>query len=312
MVWNWTSNSFLGAKKLDLSQVKSEWQEFWLSLEAKTQTSIPQMKKQDSLRRMLIITPKDSSHMEDPNFVSGSIHLKLFYSPPGQKHGSLRVNIIEGKDLVRKKTLGPSDSFVVLRVQTKSYKTKYIKDTTNPCWNEEYHTSIKKFKDKFVEVLVNDLQVMESPECLGSFWICLRKLEANKELDNWYPLLSRAASLQEWEQLEKEEQEYDANFDAEERRKEEEELERKRREAQQKEEQEKAIQQKKIPLQRCVCMQSSTHQDDIRFDASNALSPNMKTWSQTKHESQPWFSPNIFFLCRFLLIGLKQKKKVGN
>lgn len=59
----------------------------------------------------------------------------------------VRVHVLGAKNLVAKDThmmgmvKGKSDPYTVLRVGNKQFKTKTIKETLSPCWNEVYEVT---------------------------------------------------------------------------------------------------------------------------------------------------------------------------
>lgn len=69
--------------------------------------------------------------------------------------GVVRVHVLEARDLVAKDThmmglvKGKSDPYTVLRVGNKHFKTKTIKETLNPRWNEVYEVIMSLYMGPF-------------------------------------------------------------------------------------------------------------------------------------------------------------------
>uniref|UniRef100_A0A8C1XHG7 Extended synaptotagmin-like protein 3 n=1 Tax=Cyprinus carpio TaxID=7962 RepID=A0A8C1XHG7_CYPCA len=104
--------------------------------------------------------------------------------------GVVRVHVLEAQDLVAKDTYmmglvkGKSDPYTVLRVGNKQFKTKTIKETLNPRWNEVYEFVIHEAPGQELEVELYD-EDTDADDFLGSFvfdlqWFTLEDIETGQ------------------------------------------------------------------------------------------------------------------------------------
>ncbi|XP_056610122.1 extended synaptotagmin-3 [Triplophysa dalaica] len=107
--------------------------------------------------------------------------------------GVVRVHVLEAKNLVAKDThmmglvKGKSDPYTVLRVGNKQFKTKTIKETLNPCWNEVYEFVIHEAPGQELEVEVYD-EDTDADDFLGRYSLDCGEVKREKELDEWLTL----------------------------------------------------------------------------------------------------------------------------
>uniref|UniRef100_A0A8C1XEJ5 Extended synaptotagmin-like protein 3 n=1 Tax=Cyprinus carpio TaxID=7962 RepID=A0A8C1XEJ5_CYPCA len=123
--------------------------------------------------------------------------------------GVVRVHVLEAQDLVAKDTYmmglvkGKSDPYTVLRVGNKQFKTKTIKETLNPRWNEVYEFVIHEAPGQELEVELYD-EDTDADDFLGSFvfdlqWFTLEDIETGQihmKLQ-WFSLHTNPALLKE-------------------------------------------------------------------------------------------------------------------
>ncbi|TRZ02742.1 hypothetical protein DNTS_005425 [Danionella cerebrum] len=107
--------------------------------------------------------------------------------------GVVRVHVLEARDLVAKDTYmmglvkGKSDPYTVLRVGNKQFKTKTIKETLNPRWNEVYEFVIHEAPGQELEVELFD-EDPDADDFLGRFSMDCGDVRKDRELDEWYTL----------------------------------------------------------------------------------------------------------------------------
>ncbi|KAA0715803.1 Extended synaptotagmin-3 [Triplophysa tibetana] len=107
--------------------------------------------------------------------------------------GVVRVHVLEAKNLVAKDThmmglvKGKSDPYTVLRVGNKQFKTKTIKETLCPCWNEVYEFVIHEAPGQELEVEVYD-EDTDADDFLGRYSLDCGEVKREKELDEWLAL----------------------------------------------------------------------------------------------------------------------------
>ncbi|CAF3802155.1 unnamed protein product [Adineta steineri] len=103
-------------------------------------------------------------------------------------HGTLRVTVVEGRNLKDEDTLGQNDAFVELYLDH-DYKqrTATIKDTNSPTWNEQFSFNLQKGQDN-LHIKVYDADEV-GKDAIGSAKVCLKKLrEAGGQSDQWVKL----------------------------------------------------------------------------------------------------------------------------
>ncbi|XP_056321243.1 extended synaptotagmin-3 [Danio aesculapii] len=107
--------------------------------------------------------------------------------------GVVRVHVLEARDLVAKDThmmglvKGKSDPYTVLRVGNKHFKTKTIKETLNPRWNEVYEFVIHEAPGQELEVELYD-EDKDADDFLGRFSMDCGDVRKDREIDKWYTL----------------------------------------------------------------------------------------------------------------------------
>uniref|UniRef100_A0A671SQX5 Extended synaptotagmin-3-like n=1 Tax=Sinocyclocheilus anshuiensis TaxID=1608454 RepID=A0A671SQX5_9TELE len=107
--------------------------------------------------------------------------------------GVVRVHVLEARDLVAKDTYmmglvkGKSDPYTVLRVGNKQFKTKTIKETLNPRWNEVYEFVIHEAPGQELEVKLYD-EDTDADDFLGRFSLDCGDVKKDREIDEWFTL----------------------------------------------------------------------------------------------------------------------------
>lgn len=161
----------------------------------KTETTTTTTKTETKVETKPPKTPKDA--------VSGDIHLKIWYQP-GQTEdkkilGSLFVNVVAGRNLIAKDKNGKSDPFCEVNLYKRTKKTKVIKETLNPQWNEVMEFNVRKFsRQSILEVVVWDEDKLTN-DFMGVFRVdvspAYNKPKTSTEegcvLDEWYTVLTK-------------------------------------------------------------------------------------------------------------------------
>jgi hypothetical protein len=137
-----------------------------------------------------------------PESVTGPIdHLHL------RHQGLLVLNIVQAADLPSADRNGKSDPFVEVSAQaTAVHKTRVVKASLDPVWNETLHVLVQEPKTQAVRVEVFDHDVINVKELLqvnilkgardvlgsktllGRVSLPVRDFEAGVQSDAWYPL----------------------------------------------------------------------------------------------------------------------------
>ncbi|XP_042619559.1 extended synaptotagmin-3-like isoform X2 [Cyprinus carpio] len=107
--------------------------------------------------------------------------------------GIVRVHVLEARDLVAKDTFmmglvkGKSDPYTVLRVGNKQFKTKTIKETLNPRWNEVYEFVIHEAPGQELELELYD-EDTDADDFLGRYSLDCGDVRKDREIDEWFTL----------------------------------------------------------------------------------------------------------------------------
>ncbi|KAL4618066.1 extended synaptotagmin-3-like [Arapaima gigas] len=107
--------------------------------------------------------------------------------------GIARVRLIEAQDLVAMDTYmmgmmkGKSDPYGVLRVGTIQFRSKTIKETLDPYWNEVYEFMIHEAPGQELEVELYD-EDTDKDDFLGSFRLDFGEVKKKRLLDKWFTL----------------------------------------------------------------------------------------------------------------------------
>ncbi|KAH0543566.1 hypothetical protein FGG08_002127 [Glutinoglossum americanum] len=106
------------------------------------------------------------------------VKMKLDASESINNMGTLRVDILDGQELPAADRSGKSDPYCKFELNGKDvYKTKTIKKTLNPVWNENFEVSIPSRTAAKFKVRVYDWDFGDSADFLGAADINLESLE---------------------------------------------------------------------------------------------------------------------------------------
>ncbi|XP_014851559.1 PREDICTED: extended synaptotagmin-3-like isoform X2 [Poecilia mexicana] len=107
--------------------------------------------------------------------------------------GVVRVHVLEAKDLVAKDTYmmgmvkGKSDPYVTLRVGNRHFKTKTIKESLAPKWNEVYEFVVHEAPGQELEIELFD-EDRDKDDFLGKYNLDFGEVKREKEMDQWFHL----------------------------------------------------------------------------------------------------------------------------
>ncbi|XP_056418289.1 extended synaptotagmin-1 [Hyla sarda] len=105
----------------------------------------------------------------------------------------LRVFILEAESLIAKDNFmggmikGKSDPYVVVRSGGKSVKTRVIKETLNPHWDQSFEIIVTDVPGQDIEFLLFDKDI-DKDDSLGSCKVAVKKVLKQKAVDEWLPL----------------------------------------------------------------------------------------------------------------------------
>uniref|UniRef100_A0A673M5U0 Extended synaptotagmin-2-like n=1 Tax=Sinocyclocheilus rhinocerous TaxID=307959 RepID=A0A673M5U0_9TELE len=107
--------------------------------------------------------------------------------------GILRIHFLEAQDLVGKDKFlgglikGRSDPYGVIQLGNQLFRSKIIKETVNPKWNEVYEAFVYDHPGQNVEIELYD-EDHDKDDYLGSLTINVDELEKEQKLDEWFVL----------------------------------------------------------------------------------------------------------------------------
>ncbi|XP_059199642.1 extended synaptotagmin-3 isoform X2 [Centropristis striata] len=108
--------------------------------------------------------------------------------------GVVRVHLLEARDLVPKDTYmmglvkGKSDPYATLTVGNKHCKSKTIKETLFPTWNEVYEFVVHEAPGQELEMELFD-EDTDKDDKLGTFNLDFGEVKRDIEMDEWFPLV---------------------------------------------------------------------------------------------------------------------------
>ncbi|XP_062862422.1 extended synaptotagmin-3 [Trichomycterus rosablanca] len=107
--------------------------------------------------------------------------------------GVVRVHVLEAQELVAMDTVmlglvkGKSDPYAVLRVGNQRFRTKTVKETLNPRWNEVYEFIVHEAPGQELEVELFDKDT-DKDDFMGRFKLDFGEVKKDKEIKRWFPL----------------------------------------------------------------------------------------------------------------------------
>ncbi|XP_068186269.1 extended synaptotagmin-3 [Antennarius striatus] len=107
--------------------------------------------------------------------------------------GVVRVNLVEARDLVAKDTYmlglvkGKSDPYATLRVGTRHFKSKTVKENLHPKWNEVYEFVIHEAPGQELELEIFD-EDADKDDFIGRYNLDFGEVKQEKQMDQWFPL----------------------------------------------------------------------------------------------------------------------------
>ncbi|XP_067220013.1 extended synaptotagmin-2-A isoform X2 [Chanodichthys erythropterus] len=107
--------------------------------------------------------------------------------------GVLRIHFLEAQDLVGKDTFlggmikGKSDPYGVIQLGNQLFRSKVIKESLNPKWNEVYEAFVYDQPGQNVEIELYD-EDTDKDDFLGSLTINVDELQKEQKVDEWFVL----------------------------------------------------------------------------------------------------------------------------
>ncbi|XP_056090517.1 extended synaptotagmin-2 isoform X2 [Rhinichthys klamathensis goyatoka] len=107
--------------------------------------------------------------------------------------GVLRIHFLEAQDLVGKDTFlggmikGKSDPYGVLQLGNQLFRSKVIKESINPKWNEVYEACVYDHSGQNLEIELYD-EDTDKDDFLGSLTLNVDELQKEQKVDEWFVL----------------------------------------------------------------------------------------------------------------------------
>ena len=112
------------------------------------------------------------------------------------QHHTLNIQVIEAKEVPSMDRNGLSDPFLKLYLlgpkpneKKEETKTKIIKKTLNPVWNEEFHFSIKSLGTDILHMSFKDWNSIGKDDPISTYELQIRDLIPGKVYDEWLPFI---------------------------------------------------------------------------------------------------------------------------
>jgi len=110
---------------------------------------------------------------------------------------SLRVDIIEAKNLIKADTFGMSDPYVIVTVGEQTWRTSVIKNNLNPVW-KEFHVFKLTGATSILLSLKDEDNHKSNDDPLGECLINLDRTLLGQigcgPIDEWYPVMLKGVA----------------------------------------------------------------------------------------------------------------------
>lgn len=99
----------------------------------------------------------------------------------------LHIRAVEAKDLPKMDVVGKSDPFLKFRVtpSKETYKTKFVKQTFEPKWNEEFHIPVPN-QDSVLHVELFDMDKVSADDLISTRDFELNHFKVGEVYEDWY------------------------------------------------------------------------------------------------------------------------------
>ncbi|XP_053492193.1 extended synaptotagmin-1 [Ictalurus furcatus] len=108
--------------------------------------------------------------------------------------GVLRIHLLEGQNLIPKDNLmggmvkGKSDPYIIINIGSSTFKSRVIKDTLNPTWNEMYEVVLTDLPGQDLSLEIFDKDIDMKDDFMGRLKIKLSDIITSKHMDEWFTL----------------------------------------------------------------------------------------------------------------------------
>nr|XP_046148276.1 extended synaptotagmin-2-A-like isoform X2 [Oncorhynchus gorbuscha] len=135
------------------------------------------------------------SYLVSPNRITiplvGDVELAQLRFP--MPKGVLRIHFLEAQDLEGKDKFlgglikGKSDPYGVLHIGNQLFRSKTIKESLHPKWNEVYEALVYEHSGQHLEIELFD-EDPDKDDFLGSLMIDMKELHKEQKVDEWFDL----------------------------------------------------------------------------------------------------------------------------
>ena len=183
-------NKLLGSTTLDIPVLTSQepLDEIWFPLDGVRSGQV-----------QLSAEYVPSSDLEDPNNRKmsggplrdhGSLGApRSAKSPANDKLGTIQLDLLMGKDLIKTDLVGKSDPYAIITHGDQRFKTPVQKNTQNPEWNIQCPIEVPDGNDRNISIELYDSDKFGKDKFLGNLNMDIAKIMNLGQLDEgWYPL----------------------------------------------------------------------------------------------------------------------------
>ena len=110
-------------------------------------------------------------------------------SPANDKLGTIQLDLLMGKDLIKTDLVGKSDPYAIITHGDQRFKTPVQKNTQNPEWNIQCPIEVPDGNDRNISIELYDSDKFGKDKFLGNLNMDIAKIMNLGQLDEgWYPL----------------------------------------------------------------------------------------------------------------------------
>lgn len=100
----------------------------------------------------------------------------------------LHIRAVEAKDLPKMDVVGKADPYLLFQIKgiTEQWRTKDIKQTFDPTWNEEFHIPIEDVEGAVLHIELYDWDKVSSDDLISTRDFDIKNWELGKIYEDWY------------------------------------------------------------------------------------------------------------------------------
>ena len=130
------------------------------------------------------------SSRDSPEFDSGSLGDPRYGKTPDDKLGTIRLDLLCAKDLIKTDVIGKSDPYAVIQYGETKFQTPVKNNTQNPDFSIQCNIDIPNNpKERNIIITIYDSDKLGKDKCIGTMNVDIGKVMNLGELkEDWYPL----------------------------------------------------------------------------------------------------------------------------